>query len=67
MPISKRSTEFGAKSSLTHAGYCPIRFRSRRVALVADIEKAFLQIELDECDRDVVQFIWVEYPMQQPY
>jgi hypothetical protein len=39
-----------------------IRFRSRRVALVADMEKAFLQIEVDEGDRDVLRFIWVEDP-----
>ena len=32
------------------------------MALVADIEKTFLQIEMDECDCDVVRFIWVEDP-----
>jgi hypothetical protein len=31
-----------------------IRFRSYRVALVADVEKAFLMIAVDENDRDVL-------------
>ena len=37
-----------------------VRFRSYRVALVADIEKAFLMISVDEADRDVLRFIWVD-------
>ena len=36
-----------------------LRFRERRVALVADIEKAFLNVEVDKCDRDVLRFLWV--------
>ena len=37
-----------------------IRFRSYRVALIADVEKAFLMIAVDEKDRDVLRFIWVD-------
>ena len=37
-----------------------LRFRKQRVALVADIEKAFLDIEVHERDRDSFRFFWVE-------
>ena len=37
-----------------------IRFRSYRVALMADVEKAFLMIAVDERDRDVLRFVWVD-------
>ena len=37
-----------------------IRFRSYPVALVADIEKAFLMISIAEEDRDVLRFLWFE-------
>ena len=36
-----------------------IRFRERHVALVGDIEKAFLNIMVNECDRDCLRFLWV--------
>ena len=35
-----------------------LRFRTYRYAFISDIEKAFLQIILDERHRDVVRFIW---------
>ena len=38
------------------------RFQSYPVALVADIEKAFLMISVDPNDRDVLRFLWVEDP-----
>ena len=31
-----------------------------QVAMVADIEKAFLKIGLNEADRDVTQFLWIK-------
>ena len=37
-----------------------IRFRVHNVALVADIEKAFLMISIDEKDRDMLRFLWVD-------
>ncbi|XP_064458877.1 uncharacterized protein LOC135369146 [Ornithodoros turicata] len=40
-----------------------IRFRSFKTALTADIEKAFLQVQVREKDRDVFRYIWFE---QQP-
>ena len=35
-----------------------MKFRERNVALVADVEKAFLQISLDPEHRDYVRFLW---------
>src|SRR5699024_8055740 len=35
-----------------------IRFRAHPVAVVGDIEKAFLQILLHPEDRDLVRFLW---------
>ena len=37
-----------------------IRFRARLVSLVADIEKAFLQIEIRPEDRDALRFLWFD-------
>lgn len=37
-----------------------LRFREKRVVLVGDIEKAFLNIEVDSADRDYLRFLWLE-------
>ena len=37
-----------------------LRFRSYPVAVVADIEKAFLMISVEPNDRDVLRFLWVK-------
>ena len=37
-----------------------LRFRSYPVAVVADVEKAFLMISVDPKDRDVLRFLWVK-------
>lgn len=37
-----------------------LRFREKRVALIGDIEKAFLNIEVDKRDRDCLRFLWCE-------
>ena len=39
-----------------------LRFRENRIGIVADIEKAFLNIEVDEKDKDCLKFLWVEDP-----
>ena len=37
-----------------------LRFRSHRVTLTADIEKAFLMLSVTERDRDVLRFLWFD-------
>ncbi|XP_036340632.1 uncharacterized protein LOC118750001 [Rhagoletis pomonella] len=37
-----------------------LRFRSNAIAVIADIEKAFLQISIAEQDRDSHRFLWYE-------
>ena len=37
-----------------------LRFRHHRVALTADLEKAFLMISVAEHDRDALRFLWVD-------
>lgn len=37
-----------------------IRFRTHPIAITADIEKAFLQIEIKEADRDTLRFLWYD-------
>ena len=36
-----------------------LRFKIYKVALTADIEKAFLQVGLQPADRDVTRFLWL--------
>ena len=37
-----------------------LRFREKRVALIGDIEKAFLNMEVDKEDRDFLRFLWLD-------
>ena len=37
-----------------------VRFRQHKVALVGDIQKAFLQIEVNPEDRNYLRFLWVK-------
>ncbi|XP_064475611.1 uncharacterized protein LOC135389500 [Ornithodoros turicata] len=37
-----------------------LNFRQHNVALVADMEKAFLQIQVKESDRDALRFLWYD-------
>ena len=37
-----------------------LRFRTKKIGLIADIEKAFLQIGIHKSDRDVTRFLWIK-------
>ena len=37
-----------------------LRFRTKRIGIIADIEKAFLQVGLHEQYRDVTRFLWIK-------
>ncbi len=37
-----------------------VRFRAYRIAVTADLEKAFLMVSIDESDRDVLRFLWID-------
>ena len=37
-----------------------VRFRSYKFALTADLEKTFLMVPIEEADRDVLWFIWLD-------
>ena len=39
-----------------------LRFRLGKFACAADISKAFLQVGLNDCDRDFTRFLWPENP-----
>ena len=41
-----------------------VRFRSNPVALVGDIEKAFLMIRIAKDDRDKLRFLWFDDPLK---
>ena len=59
--------------SLTECLYCGpviledlcgllLRFRTHKVALTADVEKAVLQVDLQPINRDVTRFLWLKDP-----
>jgi hypothetical protein len=43
-----------------------LRFRMHPVAILADIEKAFLQVGLQKSERDVTRFLWLNDVHQPP-
>ena len=43
-----------------------LRFRLHNNGFIADVEKAFLMISICKHDRDVLRFLWVKDPHQEP-
>ena len=43
-----------------------LRFRLHNSGFIADVEKAFLMISICKHDRDVLRFLWVKDPHQEP-
>ena len=37
-----------------------LRFRTTRIGIVADIEKSFVQVGLQEQNRDITRFLWIK-------
>lgn len=42
-----------------------LKFRMGKIGITADVEKAFLQVALQEDDRDVTRFLWVKDPSKE--
>ena len=40
-----------------------VRFRWHKIGLTADIEKAFLMVGINEADKDMLRFLWFNYPV----
>jgi hypothetical protein len=49
---------FTGPNYIPHLFNIRVKFRLNPVALVADIEKAFLMVGIDEVDRDMLRFLW---------
>ena len=43
-----------------------VQFCSYRIALTADLEKAFLMVAMEEADQDVLRFVWVDDVWKNP-
>ena len=43
-----------------------IRFRLQPIAIVGDIEKAFLMVPVSPCDRDSLRFLWTKDTISEP-
>lgn len=43
-----------------------VRFRSYKIALTADLEKAFLMVLVESSNRHVLRFVWVDDPLKDP-
>ncbi|XP_068739657.1 uncharacterized protein [Montipora capricornis] len=43
-----------------------LRFRARRIALMADVEKMFLQIKVDGRDQDALRYLWRDLKSDEP-
>ena len=44
-----------------------VQFRWHRIAIIADIEKAFLMVGVDQPDQEFLCFSWVKDPCKLPY
>ena len=46
---------------IANLGGVLLRFRMNLIAITADIKSAYLQMQLNPYDRDVIRFLWVKY------
>ena len=53
------------KCMMPHLFDILIRFRCWLFALIGDLKQAFLQIRVDERDRDYLRFLWVDDPFKE--
>ena len=44
-----------------------IQFRWHKIAIAANIKKAFLMIHISEADQDFLRFLWVRNPFKVPH
>ena len=38
-----------------------LRFKTKKIGAIADIEKAFLLVGLQEHVRDIIRFLWIKH------
>ena len=67
-PKNKSLNECLLKGKNMVGNLCAIlmRFRMKRIGIVADIKKAYLQVQLKPIDRDVTRFLWLK-DINRPY
>ena len=66
-PHSRSLNDFLEKgtSSIPQIPVLLFAFRFHKIGLLADLEKAFLQIRIDPTDRDALRFLWLDSPLME--
>ena len=61
--ISLNQALYQGPNLIVELAFLLLRFMLGRFASVSDIEKAFLRILIDKCDRDALRFFWFNNPL----